>query len=340
MNFKKLHAFYAYISLLLCSQLYASECIVQGGGIYPYNFSYSLTSSTNHVGTTTSWDTQTSSGSYYWSTESCNTVQPISYSGRAADGFVLAETEADGTVWYDIPGNDYVQIAIKIGVYNQRTGSTPLHNVPFTDISNNCNNACRGSISTGSTVALKARLKKQLIGESYFSLPVAYLYASQPFIESFTRPVVAINISGYGYVPQSCTFDVGDVIEFDFGIIKASAFSKGGAMNIPENVNKMEKTAIMSCKNIDGGSLLTMSVEAHNFESNYIKSSNVDVGFQVSDINNYIFIPNDNSSLIPFQLDEDAKARISLKAWPISLTGQKPISGPVTGEGYLRIDYQ
>ncbi|KAA9895267.1 fimbrial protein, partial [Escherichia coli] len=32
--------------------------------------------------------------------------------------------------------------------------------------------------------------------------------------------------------------------------------------------------------------------------------------------------------------------RFTLRAWPISITGQKPTEGPFSAQGYLRVDYQ
>ncbi|WP_270583932.1 fimbrial protein, partial [Escherichia coli] len=35
-----------------------------------------------------------------------------------------------------------------------------------------------------------------------------------------------------------------------------------------------------------------------------------------------------------------AAANVTLRAWPISITGQKPTEGPFSALGYLRVDYQ
>ncbi|HBK9675748.1 TPA: fimbrial protein, partial [Escherichia coli] len=50
--------------------------------------------------------------------------------------------------------------------------------------------------------------------------------------------------------------------------------------------------------------------------------------------------PNDLNSVIPFRLDAAAAANVTLRAWPISITGQKPTEGPFSALGYLRVDYQ
>ncbi|WP_249818993.1 fimbrial protein, partial [Escherichia coli] len=40
------------------------------------------------------------------------------------------------------------------------------------------------------------------------------------------------------------------------------------------------------------------------------------------------------------RLDAAAAANVTLRAWPISITGQKPTEGPFSALGYLRVDYQ
>lgn len=69
-------------------------------------------------------------------------------------------------------------------------------------------------------------------------------------------------------------------------------------------------------------------------------SDNQDLGFIVADQNDTPITPNDLNSVIPFRLDADAAANVTLRAWPISITGQKPTEGPFSALGYLRVDYQ
>ncbi|VEB62329.1 adhesin [Salmonella enterica subsp. enterica] len=40
-----------------------------------------------------------------------------------------------------------------------------------------------------------------------------------------------------------------------------------------------------------------------------------------------------------FILNDNAAARVGIRAWPISVTGIKPAEGPFTARGYLRVDY-
>lgn len=59
-----------------------------------------------------------------------------------------------------------------------------------------------------------------------------------------------------------------------------------------------------------------------------------------TDQNDTPITPNDLNSVIPFRLDAAAAANVTLRAWPISITGQKPTEGPFSALGYLRVDYQ
>lgn len=68
-------------------------------------------------------------------------------------------------------------------------------------------------------------------------------------------------------------------------------------------------------------------------------SDNPDVGFVVANSNGTPLMPNNLSSKIPFRLDDNAAAHVGIRAWPISVTGNKPVEGPFTARGYLRVDY-
>ncbi|EPU4539260.1 fimbrial protein, partial [Escherichia coli] len=84
----------------------------------------------------------------------------------------------------------------------------------------------------------------------------------------------------------------------------------------------------------------TMRLEASAVSGQAMVSDNQDLGFIVADQNDTPITPNDLNSVIPFRLDADAAANVTLRAWPISITGQKPTEGPFSALGYLRVDYQ
>jgi type 1 fimbria pilin len=54
------------------------------------------------------------------------------------------------------------------------------------------------------------------------------VYVTTTSSDPFTTPVYTISYSGTIQVPQSCAINAGNVVEFDFGDIGASLFSKPG----------------------------------------------------------------------------------------------------------------
>ena len=67
-------------------------------------------------------------------------------------------------------------------------------------------------------------------------------------------------------------------------------------------------------------------------------SDNPDIGFKMSDQNDNVLLPNNINSVIPFNLNQQP-ANVTIKAWPVSITGNKPEIGPFKSRGYLRVDF-
>ena len=82
-----------------------------------------------------------------------------------------------------------------------------------------------------------------------------------------------------------------------------------------------------------------MRVEAEKATGQMMVSDNPDLGFIVADSSGKPLTPNNLSSTIPFQLDDNAAASVGIRTWPVSVTGNKPTEGPFTARGYLRVDY-
>ncbi len=76
-----------------------------------------------------------------------------------------------------------------------------------------------------------------------------------------------------------------------------------------------------------------MRLEASAVSGQAMVSDNQDLGFIVADQNDTPITPNDLDSVIPFRLDAAAAANVALRAWPISITGQKPTEGPFSALG-------
>jgi minor fimbrial subunit len=157
--------------------------------------------------------------------------------------------------------------------------------------------------------------------------------------EALDTPVYTISYSGTINVPQTCEINAGSVVQFDFGDIGASLFSEAGAGNRPESVPAQQKTIAIKCTNVESQAYLTMRVEAEKAQGNAMISDNPDLGFVISDSSGTPLTPNNISSKIPFRLDASAQAQVGIRAWPVSVTGNKPAEGKFTARGYLRVDY-
>ena len=165
------------------------------------------------------------------------------------------------------------------------------------------------------------------------------VYVTTSSGDALSTPVYTISYSGKVEVPQNCEVNAGQIVEFDFGDIGASLFSKAGAGNRPEGINPQTKTVAIKCTNVAAQAYLTMRVEAEKATGQMMVSDNPDLGFIVADSSGNPLTPNNLSSNIPFQLDDNAAARVGIRAWPVSVTGNKPTEGPFTARGYLRVDY-
>lgn len=149
-----------------------------------------------------------------------------------------------------------------------------------------------------------------------------------------SRIYLSINIT----VPQTCELAAGQIINIDFGNISSGAFKTAGI--IAQGIQPKERTVSIKCDNIAGNSQLTMRLQADKTNGNIVVSDeNNDVGFRVTNNSGTPLIPNNLSSVIPFILDSNARQNVTIQAYPVSVTGNKPVEGPVTARGYLRVDF-
>lgn len=166
------------------------------------------------------------------------------------------------------------------------------------------------------------------------------VYVTSTPYDPLVTPVYTISFGGRVEVPQNCELNAGQIVEFDFGDIGASLFSAAGPGNRPAGVMPQTKSIAVKCTNVAAQAYLTMRLEASAVSGQAIVSDNQDLGFIVADQNDTPITPNDLNSVIPFRLDAAAAANVTLRARPISITGQKPTEGPFSALGYLRVDYQ
>jgi len=191
-----------------------------------------------------------------------------------------------------------------------------------------------------SQLILKLRLTQRFMNR--VNLPQQTLFsvyvttgANDPLI----TPVYTISLGGVVEVPQRCEVNAGQVIEFDFGDIRAALFSEAGAGNRPRGVTPQSRTVSVNCTNVHARAYLSVRLEAEKSARHILLSDNPDLGFVVANEAGEPLTPNNIFSLIPLQLDKSAAARFGIRAWPVSVTGNKPADGPFSARGFLRVEY-
>lgn len=318
------------------SSVYAAECYPSGGA-YPYLHQYEFNSTENYIGYTTPWQNLARGGTYTIAGPCASRLNNTFFTFKEGPGLTSAGGDSNGQ-WFDIPGNDYLQVAIQVYLAGNRR---EFVNIPQKGVSNLCNGSCGSDYATGGQIKIKLRIKKKFVGQSFVvNRDVGLIYAASSASDNPTRPVATIRLNAQMTVPQSCRFDVGDIIEFDFGEIPSNAFSNAGAGQRATGVNAITKNIGIECKNIDAQQMLSARLEASNPSGNAVVSDNPDVGFQLADKDDRVLIPNTLNSFIPFKLDENSRGNFIIKSWPVSLTGQLPKPGPVAAQAHLRIDFQ
>ncbi|WLI78881.1 type 1 fimbria D-mannose specific adhesin FimH [Kosakonia sp. H02] len=191
-----------------------------------------------------------------------------------------------------------------------------------------------------SQLILRLRVTKRFMNRVIFPRKTLFtVYVTTSLTDPLTTPVYTISYSGVIDVPQRCEINAGQIVEFNFGEIGAALFSQAGAGNRPQSVTPQSKTLTIQCSNVAVQAALTIRLEAENVSGQTMVSNNPDLGFVVANGQGQPIIPNNLHSTLPFQLDSNAGAKVGIRAWPVSVTGNKPVAGPFSARGYLRVEY-
>ncbi|QZE31374.1 fimbrial protein [Pantoea ananatis] len=261
--------------------------------------------------------------------------------GRYAGG-VIPPAGSYQTDWTYSKIDDYVSIAIssiapcsgrRYYPKNTRVGrASDCSDIIFTE----------GEITHSNTTQVEARLRidKKIVSGVYSkNILLIELGRCQPIgcaSQQIVTDRIFVNVSIT--VPQSCEINTGQVVNINFGNISSGAFKTAGAS--AQGIQPISRDISIKCDNISGNSKLTLRLEADKPNGNMIVSDeNNDVGFLLTNTSGVPLIPNNLSSFIPFTLDSDARQNVTIKAYPVSITGNKPTEGPVTSRGYLRVDF-
>ena len=323
--------------MLICSPAWAVVCYNSNGSAsdVPFDLSNEFTSENNHTGSTIDLN-KTGTVSVY---ATCpKKVFGTNYTIRSyTTSYPITSTEGE---FQYLKLNDYLDGAMRItdGGKNREIYPPQL----------NVHMGKNSSVSQGKSFEVldKDLLFRLKVTRSFINMVVIpksvifNVYVKTEESDPESTVVYTISYSGVINVPQSCEINAGTTVEFDFGSIGASEFSKAGAGNKPEGVSAQQKTLAIKCSNTEANAYLSMRIETEKAEGNALVSDNEDLGFVVADESSNPLVPNNSSSKIPFRLDDNGEARVGIRAWPVSITGNRPKEGRFTSRGYLRIDYE
>lgn len=334
MNYK-LFGFAFFLYVFSINSFSITSCVSCGSSHNTLNVE--LKGPENNIGISVLSDTITTAESKYKRAINQEAQWWLSYKGEP-----VIKANSSTTDWSYRPIDEYISIAVK--GYHPECNRTFY--APFNVLVLN-NEDCSPSIasSTDGTfmpVSLQTSIKitKKIINGTYSkNVYYADMGVCQPSGCSSKQAIlnqlfINLNITA----PQKCEINAGQVVTIDFGNISVGSF--GNAGEAANGVEPIVKSIAIECDNIQVNSELTMRIQANKVSGNAIVSSNNDVGFIIADNNTGKAItPNNISSLIPFLLDSNARAIIPIRVYPISITGSTPAEGPISSEGFLRVDF-
>ena len=190
-------------------------------------------------------------------------------------------------------------------------------------------------------VNMVARLQidKKIVSGTYSkNVLVGQLGWCQPADCTTAQFIKNVYLSVNFTVPQTCIINAGQSLDLNFGVISTSAFTTAGVR--AEGVSDIVRNIEISCNNIAENTAMTVRLQADKVSGKaVVTNNNEDVGFVVADSNGTALMPNNISSIIPFNLGGDNKSSVTIRVYPVSVTGNKPSEGPVTSQAYLRVDF-
>ncbi|MBS3874593.1 fimbrial protein [Proteus mirabilis] len=235
--------------------------------------------------------------------------------------------------------DDYISVALRM-TNNCRTIYVP-YNVPTLSSTCGARTYTENEESVVSVRKYQTRIKidKAIISGTYVkNIFIGEFGFCQPQNCATKQTIITklfLNLSMT--VPQSCVINSGQVLNIDFDNIPASSFKVAGKK--AEGVNTVSRNLSIQCDNIDASADLTMRLQADSVQGNAIVSNNKSVGFVVANSSGSELTPNDLSSFIPFRLNQNADANVTINVYPVSIDGKTPTEGAVTSSGFLRVDF-
>ncbi|BCU56640.1 type 1 fimbria D-mannose specific adhesin FimH [Enterobacter kobei] len=321
--------------LLLSTSAGATVCHNSNGtptDVY-YDLSNVFTSSNNQVGQVV---TLPEKSGWIGVQATCPAGTTVNYTYRSYVTTLPIENNENG--WQYLRLNDYLQGAMRITDSYAGTFYPPQNSIRMGTHPNVPKQKPFGVMD--SRLIFRLKVTRPFINMVPIPRQIMFrVYVTTDSADALSTPVYTISYSGKVEVPQHCEVNAGQVVEFDFGTINAALFSQAGAGNRPQSVSPQTRTVAIKCTNVAAQAYLSMRLEAEQASGKAMVSDNPDLGFIVADTSGNPLTPNNVTSKIPFSLDDNAAARVGIRAWPVSITGNKPAEGPFSARGYLCVDY-
>lgn len=156
-----------------------------------------------------------------------------------------------------------------------------------------------------------------------------------------TNHWIDYSFSGSITAPSNCTI-APQTIPIQLGDIPSGAFLTGGVGNVPSGVTRKTVHIPVHCV---GGDISTATISMRLSGSTatghpeYLSTSNNRIGVNVVDESGTTLKPNNSGSTIPYHLDSNGSATITISAEPIFLGGGTPASGPFSATASLITTY-
>ena len=237
---------------------------------------------------------------------------------------------AGGLNYYDIPGNEYIQVSTQVNTVTNGYQSVPFGPKPnsSTVAQYKCNtniNLQSGGSYTGGQIKVSVRIKKSFVGQSFINhvLIASTYWTIGDTGGSSHGPVATTNtyLDGSITVPQNCVINAGTQVVVDMGSFYQGDFKNVGQK--PEHYTPKTFNVPIQCNDLSASANLTLRIQGTPSAGvpNALQSDNADVGVIVTDSSGTPLVPNDSTSVIPLQLDSSYRTNVTLHAYPVGTTG-------------------
>lgn len=319
-----------------------------GTHVFPFSFNQTITDTTENK-TGKIIEQHWSVTGYYGAQCDCDNsdYQGPNYftatTGDLTQKGTFSESRYYGHMDYYVLVPNKLEIGTEAYIAGQLSEYVPI---PFTSLSNKDSSAggCKGAemseMSAGNKGTVRIYVSHPLVGQIVIpETTIMNLYLSKIIVSSgdnippAATPIARVTMSGTITVPQSCTIEAGQMIEVNFDDI----FGKD-IKNLGDSPTQKTKKISFTCSNVADGTNLSIALYGENDpnNTNYLKTTNDDIGIKITDRNQNIIAPNSNN-FIPVYSYIDGVGSTQFTAAPVNTTGKIPHTGEYEATATLEI---